>query len=336
MKLKINAFTIPELLIFLTIVGVISVFMMTIIKPGEKYLPYAYYTVYNALAEAAFNIKQDALDTSSGDKNGTAKPEDKVFPGVKADANNKTEAQAAARELCKKLAIDPDSDPDNAASGFQYGYINTTEYFCSAANFKPLSLSSNVTENDLNTKMAFRGTNSMRFYISEMGSISVPDNMNGGTPQTIKYFVVWVDLNGDRRPNITAWTEKKPADIIPFIITTSGTVIPAGAPILDPRYTTVRIQYPSGSNLKYSVESLTFLDAQVRAYDKREFPSYELYSISNSRYTDGTNGKVLYTSEEFDTKRTAIINGSKVDDHCKVDNGEPPQCTLILDENIKY
>ena len=336
MNIKIKAFTIPELLIFLTIVGVISVFMLTIIKPGEKYLPYAYYTVYTALSEAAFNIKEDALDTNNGDINGTAKAEDKVFPGVKADAGNQTEAQAAARELCKKLAIDPDADPDNAASGFQYGYINTTEYFCSAANFKPLSLTSNFTENDINTKMAFRATNSMRFYISELASVDVPDNMNGNTSQNVKYFVVWVDLNGDRRPNITAWSEKKPADIVPFIITTSGMVIPAGAPIVDPRYTTVRIQYPLGSTLKYSAESLTFLDGQVRAYNKREYPAYELYSILNSRFSDGTNGKVLYTSEDFNTKRSSILNGSAVDDRCKVNDGEPPQCTLILDENIKY
>ena len=336
MNIKTKAFTIPELLIFLTIVGVISVFMLTIIKPGEKYLPYAYYSVYTALSEAAFNIREDALDVNNGDNNNTAKEEDKVFPGVKADANNQTEAQDAARELCKKLAIDPDSDPDNANSGFEYGYINTTEYFCSAANFKPLSLTSNITENDLNTKMAFRATNSLRFYISEMGSVSVPDNMNGNVEQTVKYFVVWVDLNGDRRPNITAWTQKKPADIVPFIITTSGTVIPAGAPIVDPRYTTVRIQYPLDSTLKYSAESLTFLDAQVRAYNKKEYPSYELYSISNSRFTDGTKGKVLYTSEEFNTKRSSILNGSAVDDRCKVNDGEPPQCTLIFDENVKY
>lgn len=336
MKNKLDAFTIPELLIFLTIVGVMSVFMMNIIKPGEKYIPYAYYTVYNALSEAAYNIKEDALDISSGNNADTAKEEDKVFPGVKASANNQTEAKAAARELCKKLAIDPDSDPDNASSGFQYGYINTTEYFCSAADFKPLSLKNSLTNNDINTKMAFRATNSMRFYISEMGSINVPDNMNGDNIQEVKYFVVWVDLNGDRRPNTFAWSEKKPADIIPFIITTSGIVIPAGGPIVDPRYTTMRIQYPSGSDLKFSARSFSFLEGQIMAYNKREYPAYELYSIQNSRFTDGTYGKVLYTSEEFNRKRTEILQKTSVDDNCEVNNGEPPKCTLILEENTKY
>ena len=336
MKLIKNAFTIPELLIFLTIVGVISVFMMTIIKPSERYLPYAYYSVYTALSEAAFNIKEDAVDINNADVDNTAKAEDKVFPGVKTDPNNGGEAKNAARELCKKLAIDPESDPDDANSGYQYGYINTTEYFCDAGDFQALSLSSKVTENDLETKMAFRATNSMKFYISELASVNVPDNMNNNTQQNVKYFVVWVDLNGDRRPNTTAWSEKKPADVVPFIITTAGKVIPAGAPILDNRYSTVRIQYPVGSDLKYSRESMTFLQGQVKAYNNRQYPSYELFSIINSIFTDGTNGNILYTSDEFTNKRNTIIQDETVDSRCTVANGEPPQCTLLLDENIKY
>ncbi len=336
MKIKLKAFTIPELLIFLTIVGVISVLMLTIIKPGEKYIPYAYYTVYNALAEAAFNIKEDALDISSTDKDGTALAEDKVFPGVKSDATNDAEAKNAARELCKKLAIDPESDPDDVTSGFRYGYINTTEYFCSNDDFKPLSLNSRLTDNDINTKMAFRATNSMRFYISKLASVDIPDNMNGGNMQTIKYFVVWVDLNGDRRPNSIEWSEKRPVDIVPFIITTSGTVIPAGAPIVDPKYTTMRIQYPSGSNLKFSARSVSFVEGQVMAYNKREYPAYELYSILNSRFTDGTNGTILYTSDEFNARRNYILNNTEVDENCEVENGEPPKCTLVFEENTKY
>lgn len=336
MKLKINAFTIPELLIFLTIVGVISVFMMTIIKPGERYLPYAYYSVYTALSEAVYNIKEDAVDINNRDITNTAKAEDKVFPGAKIDPNNQNEAKEAARELCKKLAIDPESDPDNANSGFEYGYINTTEYFCSSGDFKSISTKNQITEDDLNTKMAFRATNSMKFYISNMASISVPDNINNNNSRTVKYFVVWVDLNGDRRPNITAWTEKKPADIVPFVITTSGIVIPVGAPILDSRYATVRIQYPAGSSLKYSRESLSFLQGQIRAYNNREYPTYELYSILNSRFTDGSDGKVLYTSDEFINKRNSIMQDEKTDSLCEVANGQPPQCTLIFDENIKY
>ena len=159
---------------------------------------------------------------------------------------------------------------------------------------------------------------------------------NNNTQQNVKYFVVWVDLNGDRRPNTTAWSEKKPADVVPFIITTAGKVIPAGAPILDNRYSTVRIQYPVGSDLKYSRESMTFLQGQVKAYNNRQYPSYELFSIINSIFTDGTNGNILYTSDEFTNKRNTIIQDETVDSRCTVANGEPPQCTLLLDENIKY
>ena len=59
---NLKAFSIPELLIVIGITGVICAMMLTVVKPTDKYLPYAYYNAYYTLATAAYNIKEDARD----------------------------------------------------------------------------------------------------------------------------------------------------------------------------------------------------------------------------------------------------------------------------------
>ena len=323
MKMNKNAFTIPELLIFLTIVGVISVFMLTIIKPGEKYLPYAYYNAYNTLSTAVFNIREDANDLNMSDTNNTEKPEDKVFPGANNDFTTSSALTTMGRELCKKLAVDPNADSETAA---QYGYINTSEYFCST--FTPIrNFSATFPDNQT---PAFRASNSMLYYISIMGKLEVPDAMNNNKVQTIKYFTVWVDLNGDRRPNTAKWSPKKPADIVPFIVTTSGTVLPVGAPTIDTRYMTARVQYPTDSKRKFSVKSASYYEAQIMTYGDKEFPSYDLLSLRSS-----IKKVVRAPYNLIKTEINEIDKRAKLDDNCKMTENEPPVCTLIIDENTR-
>lgn len=324
MKMNKNGFTIPELLIFLTIVGVISVFMMTIIKPGEKYLPYAYYNAYNTLSTAAFNIREDANDLNMSDTNNTEKPEDKVFPGANNEFNTSAALTTMGRELCKKLAVDPNADNETAA---QYGYINTSEYYCST--FTPIkNMAATFPDNQT---PAFRASNSMLYYISIMGKLEVPDAMNNNQIQTIKYFIVWVDLNGDRRPNTAKWSPKKPADIVPFMVTTSGAVLPIGAPTIDTRYMTARVQYPTDNKRKFSVKSASYYEAQIMTYDNKEFPSYDLLSLRTSitnRFKSTAYGQVKTELSEIDKR-------AKIDDNCKITENEPPVCTMIIDENTR-
>ncbi len=318
--LKQNAFTIPELLIFLAIVGVVSVLMMTIIKPNEKYLPYAYYNAYNALSTAAFNIKEDANDNNmSGDEN--IREDDKYFPGSSKDPD--TKGEESARELCKKLANKPDaSDAED-----EYGYINTTEYACKT--FTSYASDGNF---DVKATPAFRATNSMKFYIGKLAKMDVPNALEPNVNYVLKYFVVWVDLNGDRKPNLSEWSKDKAADIVPFVITTSGKVIPIGGPTVDTRYTTVRIKYPSDSSLKYSPRSMNFLEGQIAAYNKKEFPSYDQLSLSYSFYNK--------FKQKTSYKKTAdainlIKSKAQLDEKCKFNDGDAPACTILVDENTR-
>lgn len=331
MKIKKTAFTIPELLIFLTIVGVVSVMMMTIIKPGEKYLPYAYYNAYNALSTAAFNIKEDANDNNmSGDA--TISDDDKYFPGALVALNDGTNMKKAAKDLCKKLA----NKPDATDAEDEYGYINTSEYYCdkfkyysNIGEFKAV----NETGNE-GSEYAFRATNSMKFYISALGGKKVRDAMNPGTQYDLKYFIVWVDLNGDRRPNTPEWAKNKATDIVPFIITTSGKVIPVGGPTIDTRYTTVRLKYPSDSSLKYSPRSMSFLEGQIAAYNDKQFPTYDQLSLSHSFYNDSHLKKSTIYKNTSDAINL-IKSKAKLDDRCKFTDGDAPACTILIDENTR-
>lgn len=320
-KIKQNAFTIPELLIFLTIVGIVSVMMMTIIRPGEKYLPYAYYSAYNALSEAAFNIKEDA-NINNMTEDDTISEDDKYFPG--AVKNTGSEALPAARELCKKLA----NKPNATDAEDEYGYINTTEYACTT--FTSFDSNGNF---DSNATPAFRATNSMKFYIGKLAKVDVPNALESDTNYEIKYFVVWVDLNGDRRPNIAEWDKNKSTDIVPFVITTSGNVIPIGGPTIDTRYTTVRLRYPTEeSSLRFSLNSTTFLEGQIAAYNGKEFPSYDQLSIRDSLYNVFKNNTAYKNTSDT---ITLIKSKAKLDDKCEFTAGNIPPCTISIDENSR-
>jgi len=315
MKQMKNAFTLAESLIFLSIVGVISVLMMTIIKPQERYLPYAYYSAYNALATAAMNIREDAninmQDTSTDTEIADV---DKYFPGGYSEHSDVEVAKVeAAKELCKKLAV-------QASTAEEYGYINTTEYNCSS--FEPLLADGTAPTSD---RMAFRATNSMKFFISAYGDLEFNDSMNGGKKEFVRYFIVWVDLNGDRNPNTAEWKENKPADIVPFIITTSGSVLPAGAPIVDPRYTTARVQYATDTISKYLPYSKTYLEAQGIAYGDKQYPRHDHFSL------DFTGKITKLQTENYEARIADDINSEK----CSPSANNSATCTLVIDENIR-
>lgn len=65
-KLK-KAFTIPEILIVLAIVGVIVVLMLTMVKPDSNLLNLQYMKAYNTLSVAAYNVYDDAFKNNNSD-----------------------------------------------------------------------------------------------------------------------------------------------------------------------------------------------------------------------------------------------------------------------------
>ena len=323
MKSNKSAFTIPELLIFMTIVGVVSVTMMSVIKPTERYLPYAYYNAYNALSTAAMNIREDALDNNLQNDE-TIDINDRFFPG---DPSTEQTEETAARELCKKLAI-------KASTADEYGYINTTENRCDSKEFIPVASTGAFSDIADVGGYAFRASNSMLFYISKPGLLDVEDDLITTAEKTktrVNYFIVWVDLNGDRRPNTATWSARKSADIVPFIVTTGGQVLPAGGPITDIRYTTARVQYATDTMNRYLPRSTTYLEAQIRAYGENQYPSYDQFSINEAFRTEFKS--TLYAENQAEISK--ITDRVSVDDKCDVDVEGNSICTIIVDENTR-
>ena len=77
-----------------------------------------------------------------------------------------------------------------------------------------------------------------------------------------KFFIVYVDLNGKMSPN--RFTLPHP-DIVPFIATFKGDVIPVGLPVLDKTYATARVVKSNGQETK----SFTIDEARQIAFGSK-------------------------------------------------------------------
>ena len=300
------AFSLPELLIFLAIVGVITVMMLTIIKPSEKALKYQYYNAYNTLNTAAYNIRQDVIDVNNAllENSGLSyTDEDKKFPDT-------------AQTFCTRFAVDPDN-PNH-----KYGYINTTEYNCN--NFSALSSFSENSFTD--SAMAFRASNSMKYYISGPKTSSFKDDLDGGNV-SIKYFIVWVDLNGDRRPNTPKWTKNRPADIVPFVVTDTGKVFPVGQPAVDRRYMQAYVDIDSTESSEYTA-STTFYQAQQEAFGGKQYPTVDLSSI----LWDSNLSELAKIQDKKSISNHDQREICKATEQEKEEGDFIPPCTVIVEE----
>lgn len=289
-----QAFSLAELLILLVIVGVISVMMLTIIKPSEKALKYQYYNAYNTLNTAVYNIKQDAIQAAEDNVPGVP-ASDKRFP-------------INARELCTKLAVN---------AGSNYGYINTTEYRC---NSGPTVANSGNASEFTNAKMAFRASNSMKYYIRERSTANIPNSL-GGTA-SVPYFVVWVDLNGDRGPNTSDFSGRKKPDIVPFVVADQGYVLPVGGPVADTAYMTGRAKVITDEKTYYA-NSTTYYQAQIAAYGGNQYPVTDLPSVAGSWRTLLAGTKAVAPS---------YPGGSQLSDCSPPSPSDLPPCSVEVDE----
>lgn len=282
---KKSAFTLTEILIMLTIIGFIMVAQLVVLNSKVNQYSGAYYTVYNAIRKTAYNVLAD-IYCPCKDPNcpdAACKAGPRAFP---TDSKN----------LCKRFAE----------------FINTAENNCDNQTLIDESL------NFKNATPAFIATNSFRFYFYKNRLTSTV----GG--KKVNYFITFVDLNGEKRPNrfVCDDTDVLP-DIIPFIITDSGDVIPVGLPVYSKAYMTATVGV-STADPSEKTKAMAFKDAVLTAWPNnanRENINIP-FSVDYSNYlstsmktnfnscTDGNKKKVDYINQSLNDSKLGCHSGT--------------------------
>ena len=200
-----------ELIVVFSIIGFIVIAELIILNNKVNEYANPYYAAYNALKKASYNVLADMYcpDPNSSD------PECRKGP---------REFPTTSRGLCNRVAE----------------FINTSENYCNSAD--SVEINDEATNID-NEHPHFISSNSYRFWFGGMRKIQVPNAMGG--VDELEYFVTYVDINGEKRPNrITCDGPRILPDIVPFAITRRGEVVPMGLPVFSKTYLTAKIKYP--------------------------------------------------------------------------------------------
>lgn len=247
-----KAFTLAEVAIVFVIIGVISVIAVSTIKPWEKAAKYAYMRAYNAIGLSVYNHLTTATDIVE-------------FPDT-------------AQKLCEAMV----------------SYMNTTESKCDDTS-RILGLDptdANFTPEDDNYKEPMIiTTGGMKMWIGASsdttpvyGPFKYTKEFTVGGKDVVSYFMVYVDLNGDKGPDSAIWDKEDIADIVAFVVTDKLIVVPVGYPEIDTRYLVAHVVYPSLSETLADAgdvdlgeeaddevisEAMSLYEAKARAYGKR-------------------------------------------------------------------
>lgn len=246
-----KAFTLAEVAIVFVIIGVISIIAVSTIKPWEKAAKYAYMRAYNAIGLAVYNKLTTAEDIVK-------------FPET-------------ANELCEAMTT----------------YMNTTESNCNAgvlsrdpsvANFNP--------DDAAYTTPMFITTGGMKVWIGADSTTSpangpfvyeIKESATSENKDVVSYYMVYVDLNGDKGPDSPIWDKEDIADIVAFVVTDKLIVVPIGYPEIDTRYLVAHVIYPTlaetnaGGDIDWNEDSdeevvseaMSLYEAKARSYGTR-------------------------------------------------------------------
>lgn len=228
---KKNAFTLTEVLICIVIVGFLSAFAIdSLIKAQDRSLRYKYSSLYTNLSEAHYNALITKYIAPAGSDYDTGDPFDSsLIEGRGADV------------LCRKLVE----------------YIDTFAEDCSASNLV------DPAAEDFTDTLKFVAQNGMKFYISDKQTIDPGDDFD-----PIYFYLVYVDLNGDKGPNILDNNPNvtEPPDIVGFALVDNGYVTPLGLPEVDTRYMMTRLIYIDNNKQVYKEPSQAYYITKNEAW----------------------------------------------------------------------
>ena len=215
MMRKFNAITMAEMMIALLIMAILAVFALTTIKPQDKAYKWLYVRIYHSLEDAVYNSM--TLRNVDG------------FP-------------ATSTDFCNMLKE----------------YINTADEGEEVNQVNPKCEAGRDLTRDAadfpEDKIQLILSNGMRLWIgSNAGAPYVLSEVIDGNTATMKYYVVFADINGSKGPNLAQWDDtgnfdwnysSKMVDIVAFVVTEASIVIPVGPPEIDTRYMQAVVIYP--------------------------------------------------------------------------------------------
>lgn len=203
-------------------------------------------------------------------------------------------------------------------------WINTAENVttCSGTNVGSNPKDDKFTDDT----MRFKASNGFRIWIGAQDNkkpFELNQNIGSGQTDKVRYYMVYVDINGDRRPNSAEWTKNRMADIVAFVITDKFRVVPLGYPEVDTRYMDTHVVYPS-LNTDYSEgdstssrytgdedvvsDPMSYYEAKMQAFGGRVFPgnikTYDFRSAlpSDSYFRVDDYTKYYTTAPALDTE----------------------------------
>lgn len=146
-------------------------------------------------------------------------------------------------------------------------YINSNDNNCAVERNVTLSTTSFTDD-----KIQIVASNGVRLYIAakEDGKpFTHTQTQTNGIDTSINYYVVFADLNAEKKPNTPIWTERRMADIVGYVVTEGSDVVPIGYPEIDTRYMYAKVVYPpvDSDDLDDNVsESISYFDAKHKAW----------------------------------------------------------------------
>ena len=270
MNSKKTAFSLMEIIIVFTIIGMIIIFELMILQTRINQYGAPYYNVYAALKKASYNILADMYCPNANSDDPECVKGPRPFPDNSYD-------------LCRRLAE-----------------------FINVPNGATCGVDKNDTSKDINDEatninddtLRFIASNSFRFYMSPLKTYKFD------TGETLDYFIVYVDINGKENPNKV---NKKPSeklypDIVPFAITTRGETIPMGYPIYSNMYLTAKIGYPAAEINGIIVDnrfskSMSFFEAIQGAWGGTVSPDITFSVPFTDELPDTSLAKSFYLGE---------------------------------------
>lgn len=200
-------------------------------------------------------------------------------------------------------------------------YMNTAG---NVTTCNPQNLGNNPADADFTVDSSIILSNGMRMWLGSKDAFTCTDDESKtceyftDDATGVKYYYVYIDINGDTKPNTSVYSIKKPSDIVGFALTDQYTVIPLGYPKIDIRYLQAHVVYPPEDEDSKEIvsEPMAFFTAQAMAFGY-DGDATKVRSVSDPLTYVGTktepkewgNGNFAldFTREDIQTLKETVV-----------------------------